>query len=107
MGVGVQCTLLACREPRLPIVKLLETQHILVMASPVAITIESEDRAGFGSSLNSQRSYGTVKVSSAAFTSAGRLGSYVMHTVHEEDTLQGLALKYNVSVSTIRGLVST
>lgn len=79
----------------------------LVMASPVAITIESEDRAGFGSSVNSQRSYGTVKVSSASFTSSGRLGGYVIHTVHEEDTLQGLALRYNVSVSGLRGRVSS
>lgn len=74
------------------------------MASPVAITIESTnntDRAGLGSSFGNQRSYGTVKVSSVAFAATGRSRDYTVHRVHEEDTLQGLALRYGVSVSMV------
>ena len=72
------------------------------MASPVALTIESSDksdRAGLGSSFGSQRSYGTVKQSSASLTAAGGLRGYTEHAVHEEDTLQGLAIQYGVTVS--------
>ena len=76
------------------------------MASPAALTIESSrnnsDRAALGSSLGSQRSYGTVKESSS-LTSSGRLcGGYTEHEVDERDTLQGLALRYGVSVSLSR-----
>ena len=72
------------------------------MASPVALTIEranNSDRAGLGSSFSNQRSYGTVKESSAALTASGRLRGFTVHAVHEEDTLQGLALRYGVTVS--------
>ena len=71
------------------------------MASPVPSTIESangSDRAGLASSLG--RSYGTVKEpSSAGLTASGRLCGYTEHVVDERDTLQGLALRYGVSVS--------
>ena len=78
------------------------------MASPATLTIESannnSDRAALGSSLGSQRSYGTVKETSSALTTSGRLcGGYTEHTVDEWDTLQGLALRYGVSVSFIEG----
>ena len=72
------------------------------MASPVAITIENadnSDRAGLGSSLGSQRSYGTVRQSSAPLATSGKLRGYTEHAVHEEDTLQGLAIQYGVTVS--------
>ena len=73
------------------------------MASPVALTIESantSDRAALGSSLGSQRSYGTVKeASSAVLTASGRLSGFTEHLVDERDTLQGLALRYGVTVS--------
>ena len=69
------------------------------MASPVAITIErdSRGRAGLVSSFGSQRSYGTVKESSG-ITARGRLCDFIIHSVHEEDTLQGLAVRYGVTV---------
>lgn len=71
------------------------------MASPVAIAIESAsaDRAGLGSSFGGQRSYGTVKEST--ITASGRLCGYTVHTVLDEDTLQGLAVKYGVTVSVL------
>ena len=75
------------------------------MASSVALTIEransTSDRAGLGSSFGSQRSYGTVKESSSQpLTASGRLlCGHIEHVVHAEDTLPGLALKYEVSVS--------
>jgi LysM repeat protein len=79
------------------------------MASPAALTIEStnsnSDRAALGSSLGSHRSYGTVKEPSSALTASGRLcGGYTEHTVDERDTLQGLALRYGVSVHHIQRL---
>ena len=69
------------------------------MASPVAITIEgdSRGRAGLVSSFGSQRSYGTVKESSGIIA-RGRLCDFIIHSVHEEDTLQGLAVRYGVTV---------
>lgn len=45
------------------------------------------------------KSYGTVKDASLNMSSSYR--SVINHSVVEEDTLQGLALKYNVTVSPI------
>lgn len=72
------------------------------MASPVALAIERanspSDRAGLGSSFSKQRTYGTVREPSAALTSSGRMCGYTVHRVDEQDTLQGLALRYGVTV---------
>lgn len=50
----------------------------------------------FGST---QRSYGTVKESASGIGSPYRSSEYFNHPVCEEDTLQGIALQYDVSVS--------
>ena len=69
------------------------------MASPAGLTIQVEkDRSGLVSSF--QRSYGTVKDSTPAIIVSGRTGKFFVHTVQEEDTLQGLAVKYGVTVRT-------
>lgn len=68
------------------------------MASPAGLTITADGgRSGLVSSF--QRSYGTVKDSTPAISVSGRPGSYFVHTVQEEDTLQGLAVRYGVTVS--------
>lgn len=69
------------------------------MASPAGLTITADGgRSGLVSSF--QRSYGTVKDSTPAITVSGRPGSYFVHTVQEEDTLQGLAVRYGITVRT-------
>ena len=74
------------------------------MASPVNVPTESSrdtSRTGLASSLSGHRSYGTVKnlTPSPIFTyRASRSCDYLNHDVREEDTIQGLALCYNVTV---------
>lgn len=75
------------------------------MASPSPIPIshasgDSSSKTGLVNSAGTSRSYGTVKDSPAhSFLGQGLTGGWINHTVEEEDTLQGLALKYNVTVS--------
>lgn len=59
----------------------------------------SPARVGLVSSQNGQRSYGTVKQYSTSFKRSSV--SSITHILEEGDTLQGLALKYNVTVSWI------
>ncbi len=71
------------------------------MATPANLTIEnaSASKAGLVSSVGIQRSwrsYGTVKDSSPRLHS--KANSFLVHSVQEGDTLQGLALKYDVTV---------
>lgn len=71
------------------------------MASSAPLTIEkvSGSKTGLVSSCNSQRSwksYGTVKSNSPSLQPKNT--SFIVHAVQEGDTLQGLALKYNVTV---------
>ncbi len=64
-----------------------------------SITTSSSTRTGLVSSYtsNGQRSYGTVK----QFSSSFKRSSISVITYHpvEGDTLQGIALKFNISVS--------
>ena len=56
-------------------------------------------KTGLVTSVGSTRSYGTVKDSpSNSFLGTGLVKNCVSHTVEEGDTLQGLAVKYNVTV---------
>ena len=72
----------------------------VVMASSLEAGVETEKNlSGLGTSFGTQRSYGTVRDSQAPMTTAGKLCSYVVHPVNEQDTLQGLAVRYNVTVS--------
>ena len=57
----------------------------------------NSSKTGLVSSLNGQRSYGTVKQLSSSFKKSSI--SIVQHSLEEGDTLQGLALKHNVLVS--------
>ena len=74
---------------------------LLHMASPSPVLGGSPQSAGnrirdsLATSLG--KSYGTVKDASLNMSSSYR--SVINHDVVEEDTLQGLALKYNVTVS--------
>ena len=72
------------------------------MASPVPPTIEhNSSKTGLVSSVNSQRpvrSYGTVNEPSKTLSQKALTSSCLTHDVDEDDTLQGLALKYNVTV---------
>lgn len=54
-----------------------------------------QTRAGLATTLG--KSYGTVKDATQSMSSIHR--SVINHVVVKEDTLQGLALKYNVTVS--------
>ena len=69
------------------------------MASSAGLAVQpNKARSGLTSSF--QRSYGTVKSSSPSISASGRLatGSVSVHRVQEEDTLQGLAVRYGVTV---------
>lgn len=57
-------------------------------------------RTGLVSSQNGQRSYGTVKHLTSSSSSFKRSNiSVIHHHLEEGDTIQGLALKYSVTVS--------
>lgn len=79
---------------------------LLHMASPSPVLGGSPQppgnriRDGLTSSLG--KSYGTVKNASLNMSSSYR--SVIHHDVVEEDTLQGLALKYNVTVSLLNSI---
>lgn len=76
------------------------------MASPANLTIErlNSSKTGLVSSVSSQRSYGTVKDASHSPTVSSRSvhAGFLTHEVREADTLQGLAVKYGVTVHLIR-----
>lgn len=57
----------------------------------------SPSKRGLVSSQNGQRSYGTVKQLSSSFRRSGI--SVITHNLEEGDTIQGLAVKYSVTVS--------
>ncbi len=75
------------------------------MASSTPIQISetsqsSSSKTGLVTSVGSSRSYGTVKQSpNLSFQAPGTPRHCMHHTVEEGDTLQGLALKYNITVS--------
>lgn len=75
----------------------------MASSSPVNISGVSQNssRTGLVTNSGSGRSYGTVKDSpNVSFLGSGTLSkSCIHHSVEEGDTLQGLALKYNVTVS--------
>ncbi len=76
----------------------------MASSSPVHISGASQNssRTGLVTNSGSGRSYGTVKESPNLFLGSGVASRYcIHHSVEEEDTLQGLALKYNVTVSDI------
>lgn len=81
----------------------------MASTSPVSISYASQDsssKTGLVNSAGTSRSYGTVKDSSAySFLGSSLSGVPCMnHPVEEGDTLQGIALKYNVTVEQIQRL---
>ena len=79
------------------------------MASPSPVhfsvqlpSTQKNSRTSLVNSVGSQRSYGTVKESCSGITSPYNRSSvveFLTHPVCPDDTLQGIALQYNVTVS--------
>lgn len=63
-------------------------------------------KTGLVSSHNGQRSYGTVKHLSTSNSFKRSAISVIHHHVEEGDTIQGLALKYSVTVSWLGSVVA-